>query len=114
MASFPTVKQDPRGSQDTAHGVQRQQQCSLQTAFLPTAIPTTAGLILLIQQEPLDGVWQRQGGNQMKPVLAKSSSHNHTAPTQQGPGDTYGARGRDRRRRKVNYYPNSKDKGYCD
>lgn len=55
---------------------------------------TTAALPLLVQQEPFYGVWQRQRGNQMESVLAKSSSHSHTAQIQQSPGDTWEAMGR--------------------
>lgn len=68
-------------------------QLSLQVTFLHPAVHRCTR-ILLIKQKLFYGVWQRQRGNQMESVFAKSSSHGHTAQIQQGPGDTWNAVGR--------------------
>lgn len=52
-------------------------------------LPSDQLCLLLIQQELFNGVRQRQRGDQMKAVFAKSSSHGHAAQTQQGPWDAW-------------------------
>lgn len=76
-------------------------------AALPRCSQPARGFFLLVQQKLFDGVRQWQRWNQMEPVFAKSSSHGHTAQTQQGPRDTWSAREEGRRRKEVSPSPNS-------